>query len=158
MNLKLKSVMLLLASLAFSPAQARQEWARVVRVVPVTEQIRIDREVCREVATTRHTRSGNTATGTIVGAVVGGALGNQVGKGNGRKAATVAGAVIGGAVGRDIDRRNNPRRAVTEYHTRCHVEPSWQSVQMFDVTYRNRGRLHTQRMDIHPGTHVRVYR
>jgi len=91
------------------------------------------------------------------GALVGGALGNQVGKGDGRKAATVAGAVIGGAVGRDIDRRNNPRRPVTEYQTQCRIEPSWHPVRMYDVTWRDRGRLHTERMDIHPGTHVRVY-
>jgi uncharacterized protein YcfJ len=158
MNVKLNALILVLASLAFSPAQARQRWAPVVRVVPVTEQIRVDREVCRDYTTTRHTRRGNTATGTIVGAVVGGALGNQVGKGDGRKAATVAGAVIGGAVGRDIDRRNNPRRAVTEHRTRCHIEPTWQTVRMFDVTYRDRGRHYTRRMDLHPGTHVRVYR
>lgn len=158
MNAKLNVLILVIASLAFSPAQARQRWAPVLQVVPVTEQIRVDREVCREVATTRQTRSGNTATGTIVGAVVGGALGNQVGKGDGRKAATVAGAVIGGAVGHDIDRRNNPRRTVIEYRTQCHVEPTWQSVRRFDVTYRDRGRTYTQRMDVHPGTHVRVYR
>lgn len=98
-----------------------------------------------------------TGGGAVLGAIIGGALGNQVGKGDGRKAATVAGAVIGGAVGRDIDRRNNPRRPVTEYQTQCHIEPSWHPVRMYDVTWRDRGRLHTERMEIHPGTHVRVY-
>lgn len=158
MNIKLKAMMLVLASVAFSPAQAGQRWAPVVRVVPVTEQVRVDREVCNEVARTRYTRRGNDTAGTVVGALVGGALGNQVGKGDGRKAATVAGAVIGGAVGRDIDRRNNPRRAVTEYQTECRIEPAWRSVRMYDVTYRDRGRLYTERMDLDPGTHVRVYR
>jgi len=69
----------------------------------------------------------------------------------------VAGAGIGGAIGRDIDRRDNPRRPVTEYRTQCHIEPAWQTVRVYEVTYRDRGRLHTQRMDVHPGTHVRVY-
>lgn len=157
MNLKLNVLLLALASVICSPLQAAHRWAPVVRVVPVTEQVRVDREVCEEVATTRYTRRGNDTAGTIVGALVGGALGNQVGKGDGRKAATVAGAVIGGAVGRDIDRRNNPRRPVTEYQTQCHIEPSWHPVRMYDVTWRDRGRLHTERMEIHPGTHVRVY-
>lgn len=75
MNIQLKVLMLALASVAFSPAQARHHWAPVVSVVPVTEQVRIDREVCEDVATTRYSRDGNTATGTIVGALVGGATG-----------------------------------------------------------------------------------
>lgn len=157
MNVKLKGLMLVLASVAFSPAQAGHRWAPVVSVVPVIEQVRVNREFCDEVARTRYTRRGNDTTGTLVGALVGGALGNQVGKGNGRKAATLTGALVGGVVGRDIDRRNNPRRAVTEYQTECRIEPSWQSVRVYEVTYRNRGRLYTERMDLHPGTHVRVY-
>ena len=157
MNLRLTSLMLALTLTASTEAFAGQRWAPVVQVVPITEQVRVEREVCREVATTRYTRSGNDKTGLVVGALVGGALGNQVGKGDGRKAATVAGAVIGGAIGRDIDRRDNPRRPVTEYRTQCHIEPAWQTVRVYEVTYRDRGRLHTPRMDVHPGTHVRVY-
>lgn len=157
MNTQLKAMLVAVAALASGAAQAGHHWAPVLQVVPVNEQIRVDREVCRDVASTRYTRSGNTAAGTLVGALVGGALGNQVGKGDGRKAATVAGVVIGGAVGHDIDRRNNPRRPVTEYRTQCRVEPAWQTVRRFDVTYRDRGRIYTERMDLHPGTHVRVY-
>lgn len=152
-----RSILLALALAASAPVFAGHRWAPVVDVVPVEERVRVEREVCREVASTHYTRRGNDKTGLIVGALVGGALGNQVGKGDGRKAATVAGAVIGGAVGRDIDRRDNPRRPVTEYHTQCRIEPTWQTIRYYDVTYRDRGRLRTQRMDTHPGTHVRVY-
>lgn len=157
MNVKLKAMLWVLAIAAFSPAHAGHRWAPVLSVVPVTEHVRVNREVCADVARTRYTRRGNDTSGTIVGALVGGALGNQIGKGDGRKAATVAGALIGGAVGRDLDRRNNPRRPVTEYRTECRIEPGWQSVRVYEVTYRDRGRVYTERMDLHPGTHVRVY-
>ena len=111
MNLRLTSLMLALALTASTEAFAGQRWAPVVQVVPITEQVRVEREVCREVATTRYTRSGNDKTGLVVGALVGGALGNQVGKGDGRKAATVAGAVIGGVIGNEAekDQRSRPR-------------------------------------------------
>jgi len=153
-----------------SAASARDSRAEVVRVNEVQERFAVPEEVCREERADRrdYRRRGESNTaGTIVGALIGGALGNQVGKGDGRDAATVGGAVIGGVVGSNIDRNNgdnrdrydrNDRYAGNDRDYVCFTRNRWETRTAYDVTYRWRGRLVTERFDSRPGRFVRVNR
>ena len=75
--------------------------AVVINSLPITKEIKIPREECREetVVRQREAKDKNRIAGKAIGAVIGGALGHQVGGGDGKKVATVAGAVAGGYAG-----------------------------------------------------------
>lgn len=137
----------------------RMDWADVLRVDPVYEEVRSDRprEECFDTEVERRDSRGNNGAGTVLGAIIGGALGNQVGKGDGRKAATIAGAVIGGAIGNDAARRDD--HYYTEPQTRCRTvyEPySERRIAGYDVQYRYRGDVFMSHLDYDPGERMRV--
>lgn len=158
----MKTTLTFLALLILSTgAMARTFSAPVVSVREVNDRYAVPEEICRNERVDDDwrddRRSGNNATGTIVGALVGGALGNQVGKGDGRTAATIGGAVIGGVVGNNIDRNNGSRnRGRSEYV--CYTQNRWETRRAFDVTYRFRNRLITERFDRRPGRYVTINR
>jgi uncharacterized protein YcfJ len=153
---KILSAALLSAVAMSATVEARTINAPVVRVTPVTAQVAVPEEVCRDERVVRSRKSHSDTAGTVVGAIIGGALGNQVGKGDGRTAATVGGAIIGGAVGRNVDRRNNQPENYVEYERVCYTQNRWETQRMYDVTYRYRGRLVTDRFDRHPGRFVTI--
>lgn len=132
-------------------------FAEVLAVVPVKEVIETPREVCREVAVTRHkpVQDSNRITGTAVGAVVGGLLGNQVGGGNGKKIATVVGAVGGGYAGNQVQGRMQANDTHTTTETRCNtVTESHDKIVGYDVKYDLGGEIGQVRMDRDPGTKI----
>lgn len=137
----------------------RMDWADVLSVDPVYEEVRSDRprEECYDTEVERRDSRGNNGAGTVLGAIIGGALGNQVGKGDGRKAATIAGAVIGGAIGNDAARGDD--YYYTEPQTRCRTvyEPySERRIAGYDVQYRYRGDVFMSHLDYDPGERMRV--
>ena len=137
----------------------RMDWADVLSVAPVYEEVQSSRsrEECYDTEVERRDSRGNNGAGTVIGAIIGGALGNQVGKGDGRKAATIAGAVIGGAIGNDSARRDD--YYYSEPQTRCRTvyEPyNERRIAGYDVQYRYRGDVFMSHLDYDPGERMRV--
>jgi uncharacterized protein YcfJ len=128
-------------------------YADVLSVTPLTRDVAVPREVCRdEVVTRQYREQGSNVAGTAIGAVVGGAVGNQIGGGSGRRAATVAGVVAGGVIGNRVQERRRGVRTVEDVEQRCEtVTDTVQEPDGFDVVYRYRGEEARVRMDTHPG-------
>lgn len=132
--------------------------ARVVRVEPIVERVRIPTEHRDCWTEEARSRGRHNNAGMIAGGVIGGVIGNQVGKGNERPVATVAGAVIGAAVGHASDRR---RRESDDARTETHCQVSHgyveeERISGYWVTYRYRGETFTTQMDRDPGKFVPV--
>lgn len=174
MKIQIAFLMTALGASAFPAAQAAEfeEYGRVIRVEPRTEQVRQPREECRTeyvpVPGYQHQQQPpqqRSGAGALVGAIAGGILGNQVGGGSGRAAATAIGAVTGAVVG---DRVGNQGRQYeqpqyAEQYPReqavrqCRMVDAWQSRTVgYDVTYDYRGRTYTSMMDRDPGQRVRL--
>jgi uncharacterized protein YcfJ len=158
------------------------DYARVVRVEPLTRQVRVSypQRECRietvyDRGDDRYYRDGRgsvaATNGAIVGGLIGGAVGNQVGRGDGRRIATVAGALIGAAIGHDVGRQREADRngRYGDYDDRyydrgreverCRVRHEQRFEERIDgyrVTYEYHGREYTTRMNYDPGRQVRV--
>ncbi|MEK0362390.1 glycine zipper 2TM domain-containing protein [Pseudomonas sp. CBC3] len=135
------------------------KFAEVLKVEPVTETIKMPREVCKEVTVTRQkpVQDQHRIAGTAVGAVVGGLLGNQVGGGTGKKIATVAGAVGGGYAGNQVQERMQANDTYTTTETRCNtVTDTHDKVVGYEVQYDLDGKVGTVRMDRDPGNRIPV--
>ena len=167
MNLPNKMILAAL-SLAALPlaasAQATQfeDYGRVTRVIPRTEQVRQPHEECRTeyVQVPVQQQQQRSAGGAIVGAIAGGILGNQVGGGTGRAAATAAGVIAGAMVGDKVDNNNRPpvqagyqEQAVRQCRT---VETVEARTVGYEVTYDYRGRSYTTVMPRDPGQRLRL--
>ena len=78
-------------------ASRDSRYAEVLDVQPVTQEVRLPRQVCGDelVEQRRPVQDEHRVAGTAIGAVLGGVLGHQVGNGNGRTLATAAGAAAG---------------------------------------------------------------
>ena len=98
-------------------------------------------------------------TGTILGAVIGGALGHRIGDAHGDpKVAALAGGLIGASIGSGLDRQANYNRGLSVIGP-CRVSHHQETVRElveYKVTYRYNGRVHTARMDRHPGEWVKL--
>ncbi|MBP3362921.1 MAG: glycine zipper 2TM domain-containing protein, partial [Pseudomonas sp.] len=99
------------------------ESAQMLAVVPVNQQIKTPREVCKDVTVTRQApvKDQHQIVGSVIGDVAGGLLGNQVGGGTGKKIATVAGAVGGGYAGNKVQEVMLERVTYTTTKTRCNT-------------------------------------
>jgi uncharacterized protein YcfJ len=137
-----------------------QDFGRVMRVEPRTEQVRMPRQECRteyqQVPVQQQERS---AGGAIIGGIAGALLGNQVGGGSGRAAATAAGAIAGAVVGDRVD--NDGRQSgnyVQEQAVRqCRTVDAYETrTDGYDVTYEYRGHSYTTVMNRDPGNRVRL--
>ncbi|SEN48025.1 Uncharacterized conserved protein YcfJ, contains glycine zipper 2TM domain [Pseudomonas sp. ok272] len=143
----------------YSLVKSGPEFAQVLAVEPVKTQIKTPREVCKDVAVTRHkpVQDQHQILGTVVGAVGGGLLGNMIGGGNGKKIATVAGAVGGGYAGNKVQEGMQERDTYTTTQTRCNtVNDISDKVVGYDVRYSLDGKEGKVRMDRDPGNEIPV--
>lgn len=143
----------------YSLVKSGPEYADVLAVEPVKEQIKTPREVCKDVAVTRQrpVKDEHQIVGSVLGAVAGGLLGNQVGGGNGKKIATVAGAVGGGYAGNKVQEGMQGRDTYTTTQTRCNtVNDISDKVVGYNVKYQLDGKVGQVRMDRDPGSQIPV--
>ena len=133
------------------------DYAKVLRVSPQTEQVNRPRQECRTEYVQVERQQSRGAGGSILGGVAGAIIGNQVGKGNGRTAATAAGAIAGAVVG---DRMENNDRVTTvgEQPVRqCYTVDHWETQNTgYAVTYEYRGHSYTSVMPYDPGDRLKV--
>lgn len=139
-----------------------EDYGRVTRVQPKTEQVRQPHEECRTeyIQVPVQQQQQRSAGGAIVGAIAGGILGNQVGGGTGRAAATAAGVIAGAMVGDKVDNNNRPpvQAGYQEQAVRqCRTVDSWETRTVgYEVSYDYRGRSYTSIMPRDPGQRVRL--
>ncbi len=148
--------------------KARQTFAKVVAVEPITESIaqRIPHQQCWTEQIRYQAPSGGSGSNTaaIFGGIVGAAIGNSIGRGHHRdnkNIKTLAGGLLGAAIGNDIGAQNRGRNSRVEYRDeqRCSTEyeTRWeQKIIGYNVTYRYRGETYNTRMDYDPGDKLRV--
>ena len=144
---------------AYSLVKSGPEYADVVAVEPIKEQVKTPREVCKDVAVTRRApvKDEHQIVGSVIGAVAGGLLGNQIGGGNGKKIATVAGAVGGGYAGNKVQEGMQDRDTYTTTQTRCNtVNDISDKVVGYDVKYKLNDKFGQVRMDRDPGGQIPV--
>lgn len=138
-----------------SSKSAPPAFAEVLKVVPVTEQIELPREVCEEVEVTHRAepKDKHRVLGTATGAVIGGVLGNKVG--SGKTVATVIGAAAGGYAGNKIQERVQADDSYTTTETHCNTVADYEEkVIGYEVTFRIEDKEGHLRMDHHPGEHI----
>nr|WP_262925037.1 glycine zipper 2TM domain-containing protein [Pseudomonas protegens] len=143
----------------YSLVKSGPEYAQVLAVQPVKQQIKTPREVCKDVAVTRQrpVKDEHQILGTVAGAVGGGLLGSMIGGGNGKKIATVAGAVGGGYAGNKVQEGMQERDTYTTTQTRCNtVNDISEKVVGYDVKYDLGGKQGQVRMDRDPGNQIPV--
>lgn len=137
----------------------KPKYADVVGVEPVSEAVRVPRQVCNDVAVTHQepVKDEKRIAGTAIGAVVGGVLGNQVGGGDGKKIATAAGAAAGGYAGNKIQKRVQDGNTYTTTETNCQtVYDRHDKVVAYDVKYRLGDEIGQVRMTEKPGDRLPV--
>jgi uncharacterized protein YcfJ len=143
----------------YSLVKGGPEYADVLAVEPVKQQIKTPREVCKDVTVTRQApvKDQHQIVGSVIGAVAGGLLGNQVGGGNGKKIATVAGAVGGGYAGNKVQEGMQQRDTYTTTQTRCNtVNDISDKVVGYNVKYKLNDKVGQVRMDRDPGAQIPV--
>jgi uncharacterized protein YcfJ len=166
MNTQAKLIVstLFLSAMASAGAADFEDYGRVVRVSPRTEQISRPRQECKTdyvqvpVAQPQQERS---AGGAIVGGIIGGVLGNQVGGGTGRSVATAAGAIAGAIAGDRADNGNRQQQQPTQVAEQavrsCRTVNVMETRTVgYDVTYDFRGRNYTSVMSYDPGQRVKL--
>lgn len=143
----------------YSLVKSGPEYADVLAVEPVKQQIKTPREVCKDVTVTKRApvKDQHQIVGSVIGAVAGGLLGNQVGGGNGKKIATVAGAVGGGYAGNKVQEGMQNRDTYTTTETRCNtVNDISDKVVGYDVKYKLNDKVGQVRMERDPGGQIPV--
>ncbi|WP_332674004.1 glycine zipper 2TM domain-containing protein [Aromatoleum sp.] len=143
----------------YSLVDFEPKYAEVLAVEPLKETIRTPREVCEEVAVSRHkpVKDQHQVAGTVIGALAGGLLGNQIGDGSGKKIATVAGAVAGGYAGNRVQENMQASDTYTTTETKCKtVTDTSAKVVGYDVEYRLGEQVGHVRMDHEPGPRIPV--
>lgn len=137
----------------------KPKYAEVIDVEPVSETVRVPRQVCNDETVTHQqpVKDEKRIAGTVIGAVVGGVLGNQVGSGDGKKIATAAGAAAGGYAGNKIQKRTQDGNTYTTTETKCQtVYDSHEKVVAYDVKYRLGDETGQVRMTEKPGDRLPV--
>ena len=120
-------------------ASRDSRYAEVLDVQPVTQDVRLPRQVCGDelVEQRRPVQDEHRVAGTAIGAVLGGVIGHQVGNGNGRTVATVAGAAAGGYAGNRVQKHLQDGDTERVKQHRCHtVQDVQHEVVGYDVRYR----------------------
>ena len=171
MKLQITLLFSALAATVAPGASAAQfeEFGRVVRAQPRTEQIRQPREECRTEyvqapAQYQQQQQPRSAGGAILGAIAGGIIGNQVGGGSGRAVATAAGVMAGAVAGDRISNNGRPmdQGQYAQYPQeqavrQCRMVDAYETrTTGYDVTYDYRGRSYTSFMQRDPGERVRL--
>nr|WP_256737570.1 glycine zipper 2TM domain-containing protein [Pseudomonas sp. dw_358] len=135
------------------------DYADVLAVEPVNQQIKTPRQECKDVQVTRRraVQDQHQVVGSVLGAVAGGLLGHQVGGGRGNTLATVAGAVGGGYAGNKVQEHMQNGDTYTTTQTRCNtVNDISDKVVGYNVKYQLKGQVGQVRMDRDPGAKIPV--
>jgi uncharacterized protein YcfJ len=141
------------------------DFADVVRVEPLRQQVRVSEPVRECWQEARHASGGpfgyNHVGRTLVGSALGVAVGNQIGRGSGKDVARIAGALIGGAIGHNVsvDRQRQLGRDGVQTFERCDVryrDRFEERIDGYEVTYEYAGREYVTRMPYDPGERIRV--
>ncbi|KGS12920.1 MULTISPECIES: glycine zipper 2TM domain-containing protein [Pseudomonas syringae group] len=143
----------------YSLVKGGPEYADVLAVEPINQQIKTPREVCKDVTVTRQApvKDQHQIVGSVIGAVAGGLLGNQVGGGNGKKIATVAGALGGGYAGNRVQEGMQERDTYTTTQNRCTtVNDVSDKVVGYNVKYKLNEKVGQVRMERDPGSQIPV--
>ncbi|RMO96835.1 putative outer membrane lipoprotein with glycine-zipper 2TM domain [Pseudomonas amygdali pv. morsprunorum] len=143
----------------YSLVKGGPEYADVLAVEPINQQIKTPREVCKDVTVTRQApvKDQHQIVGSVIGAVAGGLLGNQIGGGNGKKIATVAGAVGGGYAGNKVQEGMQERDTYTTTQNRCTtVNDVSDKVVGYNVKYKFNEKVGQVRMERDPGSQIPV--
>ena len=124
-----------------------QEQGRVLSVTPVTQQVAVPQQVCRDENV--YTGQRTSGAGAVLGALAGGVVGNAIGHGGGRAAATAAGVIGGAMLGNQAEATGQP-----QYQTvrNCTTQTYYQNRAVaYDVVYEYAGRNYTTRTTTPPG-------
>ncbi|KPB77035.1 glycine zipper 2TM domain-containing protein [Pseudomonas cannabina] len=143
----------------YSLVKGGPEYADVLAVEPINQQIKTPREVCKDVTVTRQApvKDQHQIVGSVIGAVAGGLLGNQIGGGNGKKIATFAGAVGGGYAGNKVQEGMQERDTYTTTQNRCTtVNDVSDKVVGYNVKYKLNEKVGQVRMERDPGSQIPV--
>ncbi|GGA46915.1 glycine zipper 2TM domain-containing protein [Dyella nitratireducens] len=142
-----------------APQDAGPQYAQVVSVTPVHQQVNTPHQVCQDVVVnhTEPPKDQHNIAGTAIGAVAGGLLGHMIGHGKGNTIATVGGAVAGGYAGNRIENAHHQGTVTSTTEHECKtVTDSSDRVIGYDVQYVYNGVTRTTRMDHDPGNRVQV--
>lgn len=130
------------------------EYAEVVSVTPITENIKTPREECRDKVVTRQepVKDTHKIAGTVIGAVAGGLLGDAIGGGGKNTAAKIAGAAAGGYAGNKTQEtmQRNDTYQTTQRECNTAYDVSENTVG-YNVKYRIGDTQGEVRMDHDPG-------
>ena len=157
---KLFFAALSLGTLPLAQAQAIdfEDYGRVTRVTPVTEQINRPRQECRTEYVQVQQPQERGVGGSILGGILGAAVGSQVGSGHGKTAATAAGAIAGAVIGDRTQNSNAQPGAVQEQAVKqCRMVDAYETrTTGYNVEYDYRGRNYTNFMSYDPGQRIRL--
>ena len=157
---KLFFAALSLGAVPLAQAQAIdfEDYGRVTRVTPVTEQINRPRQECRTEYVQVQQPQERGVGGSILGGILGAAVGSQVGSGHGKTAATAAGAIAGAVIGDRTQNSNAQPGAVQEQAVKqCRMVDSFETrTTGYNVEYDYRGRNYTSFMSHDPGQRIRL--
>ena len=149
-----------LASLAGCGKMSGPDFAQVVSVSPVTEEVRTPREECENVVVTKQkpVKDEHKVAGTLIGAVGGAVIGNAIGGGGKNTGAKIAGAAVGGYAGNRTQNRMQENATYQDNERRCHtVEDVSERTVGYDVQYKLRDETGQVRMDYDPGGAIPVH-
>jgi uncharacterized protein YcfJ len=135
------------------------EYAKVVKVTPLTKTISTPRQSCHDETVTHRVqpRDNHQVFGTVAGAVLGGVIGHQIGGGSGRDIATVAGAAAGGYGGNRIEKHVQDQNTYTTTQPRCETVYDKSEKQVgYSVQYRLGDQERTIKMNHDPGDRIPV--
>jgi len=155
---------LVAAPLAFASHKNNYDYAKVVSVEPITQNIRIStpRQECWQEQVSHYEQPQyRSATPTIVGAIVGGLIGNELGHNkDAKKAGVLAGSVLGGSIGRDIGRKHaGPGQRYYTTEQRCETYQDFHNEERitgYHVGYKYHGNIYHTRTQNHPGDRIKV--
>ncbi|WP_416422716.1 glycine zipper 2TM domain-containing protein [Pseudomonas sp. App30] len=143
----------------YSLVKSGPEYAEVLAVDPINQEIKTPRKECHDVAVThrRAVQDQHQVAGTVIGAVGGGLLGHLVGGGKGKTLATVAGAVGGGYAGNKVQEHMQNGDTYTTTESRCNtVNDISNKVVGYNVKYQLNGQVGQVKMDRDPGSKIPV--
>jgi uncharacterized protein YcfJ len=144
---------------SFKLRDNESDYAKVIKVTPLTKIINTPRQTCHDETVTHKVqpRDTNQMIGTVAGAVLGGVIGHQIGGGSGRDIATVAGAAAGGYGGNRIEKHVQDQNTSTTTEPRCETvyDKSEQQVG-YSVRYRLGDQERTIKMNHDPGDRIPV--
>ncbi len=143
----------------YSLVKSGPEYAEVLAVDPINQEIKTPRKECHDVAVThrRAVQDQHQVAGTVLGAVGGGLLGHMVGGGKGKTLATVAGAVGGGYAGNKVQEHMQNGDTYTTTESRCNtVNDISNKVVGYNVKYQLNGQVGQVKMDRDPGSKIPV--